>query len=364
MKLVHAGLLLLVLSLLLLPGSEVARGYGDDSSVTDHAVNDMWQPSLEGNIRDRLSWRFDTAGGMKYKLKTVKLLGERHPAVQFKSGQDDGYGFFNAGLRMGLDWEVRATYAFPKSKGLRAGISYAAAEVDFPYTPVGSVPPSFLVAGVTYQNDGLSTFANQNGSTVGSQRSYPGVRAVDLRIRYRLNDEFTISTRPYGRVDWDVIFDGDANQARPMPVGVGFGLANVDRKAQVYLTRLCAVGSLFESFRQDVLDDIQEAIDLEQEALDASDLGVKRSKLAEAFDLIEDLGEEISEDYDFGDVDLDIEAFEKAVRKILSKDGKVIDSLDRPLPEFGRKDRKRIEKAIRKKRALAEIIQDAEPDFF
>ena len=63
----------------------------------------------------RLSGRFDTAGGMTLKLKTVKLLGEKLPAVQFKSGQDDGFGFFNAGLRMDLDWEVRATYAFPKS---------------------------------------------------------------------------------------------------------------------------------------------------------------------------------------------------------------------------------------------------------
>jgi len=355
MNLRRIGMPLLVALLVLVPAS---------GQAWEFKINDTFQPEFQKKKTSYYrAFKFDGMGGLKFKIKKQKIEGEKQPGIRFTSSQDGGYGFFNTGLRLNLDYKINATYSFPKDKGLVDGATFAGLEVDYPYVPLGTMPTKFFFVGVTWHQDGLSTFVNDSGSTVGTQASYPGARTVDIEFTHSAGAEFSIKTRPFGALSWDTLYTGDPDAMLSYPAGAGFGLAYANRGGTVFLSGLRIGGNIFGNVRQSYLDDIQQAIDLETQALDEPDLTEKFNKLQQAASILDEAAEDLDWDYEDGFIDCDIDAVLKQIDKAIKLDGKAsnkLDPLTNPLQSWGDKQRKQVEKAIKRKRAAAEMIQVAD----
>jgi hypothetical protein len=310
----------------------------------------------------RLCFKPDLSGGAKFRLKKQKVDGEKRRGLRITSTQDDGYGFVNTGNQLGLDWKLNATYAYHKDKGLRDGYTFAGLEVDYPYVPMGTIPSKYIFVGVTWHTDGLSTFVNDSGSTVGSQASYPGRESVDIEIRYLYDTEYTIKTRATGDMTWDTIYAGDPSVAIETPAGLGFGVNNLDDNGSVFLCGLEMEGEIFTGLKKSILDELQEAIDFQAEALEAEEHRRKSDVLGFAKSRLEAIILSLEDAYILGDIDIDYDKVMKALRKAVKNNEKAAEKVrpSKVVTSWGSKERKRVEKAINKSREAMDLIQKME----
>jgi hypothetical protein len=176
----------------------------------------------------------------------------------------------------------------------------AAVELDSPFVPIGGSFDNFLILDVERLGDGtlrVSTFARENGGTVtavGTPQVLPGATpGISATISYD-NGAVDVEAGPCDGPLATIVaaqplaFGGNA--------GLGVGIAGATQKGDAVGFNVAVSGDIHDAATQDVLDDLQAALDLEVAALTDLDMGnnqAARDKIEQARQRIEDQGPQV-----------------------------------------------------------------------
>jgi hypothetical protein len=258
-----------------------------------------WEPRYLGNAK-LYGFLFDDQGIAFKNGKIARDCPDPGRGLIMRATEDGGFGFGqlfpDANRKRAPVWiGVRMDPTKLDSPGARAAV-----ELDSPFVPIGGSFDNFLILDVERLGDGtlrVSTFARENGGTVtavGTPQVLPGATpGISATISYE-NGTVDVEAGPCDGPLATIVaaqplaFGGNA--------GLGVGIAGATQKGDAVGFNVAVSGDIHDAATQDVLDDLQAALDLEVAALTDLDMGnnqAARDKIEQARQRIEDQGPQV-----------------------------------------------------------------------
>jgi hypothetical protein len=330
-----------------------------------------WAPRFLGNVK-LYGFAFDDQGISVKTGRMARDCPEEGRGLLFKVTEPDGFGFGEL---------------FPDPNRKRAPVwinvvidptkldtpgSRAVVELDSPFVPIGGSFDDFVFFDVERQGDGtlrLSTVARQGGGTpadVGTPIVLPPeTPGISATISFE-SDAVDVEAGPCGGTQTSIL----TGQALTFGGSSGLGVGIVGQKGDVAGFIVAVNGDVHEAATQDVLEDLQAAIDLEVAALtdlDNANNQAARDKIEQARVRIEEQGPQVpASDPPVFEPDLlekvgalpeskARDAALKKLRKAAERDAKARDKIDKATPGDLQEARKQLDKA-REDKAKAKAI--------
>jgi hypothetical protein len=311
--------------------------------------------------------------GIKGKTGTVlRACGTKRRGVTLRVTEDGGFGFFQVFPDATRLREPFAVTAWLDLASL--GDAVACLELDSPFVPIGTAPDPFAAfCAQRLPDDSVRLFAaTEAGNRPELFTLPPGTPGVALELLYDLG-QVDVAAAACGPTSVFQSWIEDLVLASAGSAGLGFG-TTLGAKGDAVGLAFEVSGDVHADARQDVLEDLQAAIDLENAAL--ADLGngmaaEAREKIEQARRRIEVEGPQVpgSDPPEFEppllekvgaltDVEPEVRAdVQKRLQKAAARDAKARDKIDRGRPADLKEAQKQLEKAVQDKLRAKAVLE-------